>query len=232
MKHYFILEDHKEQAEALAKILHSYHSNIKTTIALSITEALQKIKEATYDLFFLDIQLSTEEQLSGNGIAFGKLLRTMTDYSSTPIIYITSFSEYINDAINSVHCYGFLQKPYLDTDAYHLLDSLANASDISTLKLKNKDCIYLELLFSDITHISSQLHYLNYYTQKDIHKSRQYTMKNLEEILPDYFIRCHKSYWVNRHFISSYDTINQCIRLCNDSTLIPVGRNYRNALIP
>lgn len=52
MKHYFILEDHKEQAEALAKILHSYHSNIKTTIALSITEALQKIKEVTYDLFF------------------------------------------------------------------------------------------------------------------------------------------------------------------------------------
>lgn len=231
MKHYFILEDHQEQAEALADIIYSYCTNIEITLSFSVAEALQKLNENIYDLFFLDIQLSTAEQISGNGIAFGKLLRTMADYSSTPIIFVTSFSAYINEAINSIHCYGFLHKPYLATDVYQLLDSLCTTQHISTLKLKNSDCVYLELSFSDITHISSQLHYLNYYTRKDIHKSRQYTMKNLEKILPEYFVRCHKSHWVNRHFIFSYDTVNQCIRLNNDSSIIPVGRNYRDALI-
>ena len=231
MKHYFILEDHKEQAEVLGKIIHSYQPNTQITIAISVAEALQKLTECTYDVFFLDIQLSTEEKDSGNGISFGKLLRTMKNYTTTPIIYVTSFSSYINEAINSVHCYGFLHKPYLATHVYELLDSLSEIENFPSLRLKNSDCVYFELLFTDLIYISSHLHYLNYHTQNVIHRSRQYTMKELETVLPHYFIRCHKSYWVNRNFISSYDTANQCIRFINHSTTIPVGRNYRDALL-
>lgn len=230
MKHYFILEDCKEQALALSKIIHSYQKDVELTVSFSIPEALSQLQTHTYDVFFLDIQLSSSESISGNGISFGKFIRTNETYRATPIIFVTSFSNYINEAINSVHCYGFLTKPYLPNDVYQMLDSISSKEAPAVLKLKNNDCIYLEIRFSDLVFIQSHLHYLHYHTPKDVHRSRQYTMKQLKEILPDYFVRCHKSHLVNRHFISSYDTINQCLRLVNHTSPIPVGRNYRDTL--
>ena len=181
-------------------------------------------------MFFLDIQLSSQEDISGNGISFGKLVRTYEAHRTTPIIFITSFPNYINEAINSVHCYGFLTKPYLPNDVFQMLDSISQKKTSAILKLKNSDCIYREINFSDILLIESHLHYLHYHTQNNVHRSRQYTMKQLETILPNYFVRCHKSYLVNRHFISSYDPINRRLHLANHATLIPVGRNYRDTL--
>ena len=209
MTHYFILEDHRGQALALSKIIQSYQKDIEITITFSIPEALSQLQTHTYDVFFLDIQLSSSGAISGNGISFGKLIRTNEAYRTTPIIFVTSFPNYINEAINSIHCYGFLTKPYLPNTVYQMLDSISDNTPSSTvLKLKSSDCIYWEISFSNLVFIQSHLHYLHYHTQNDVHRSRQYTMAELEEMLPDYFIRCHKSYLVNRHFISSYDSIN------------------------
>lgn len=230
MKHYFILEDHKEQALALSKIIQSYKKDIEITVSFSIPEAINQLQTHNYDVFFLDIQLSSSEEISGNGISFGKFIRANEAYRTTPIIFVTSFPNYINEAINSVHCYGFLTKPYLPNDVFQLLDSISPRQTPTVLKLKNNDCIYREIRFSNLIFIQSHLHYLHYHTQNDVHRSRQYTMKQLEEILPDYFVRCHKSHLVNRHFISSYDPINQCLRLTNQTSPIPVGRNYRDTL--
>ncbi len=231
MKYYFILEDHKEQALALSKIIKTYKLEAEITISHSISDAIQKFQAHTYDVFFLDVQLSTIDDISGNGISFGKLIRANEKYRTTPIIFVTSFSDYMSEAINSIHCYGFLTKPYTKEDVCQMLDSMSPNDSSDRLKLKNNDCIYREIPFSEIVFIQSHLHYLHYHTKKDVHRSRQYTMKQLEEILPDYFIRCHKSYFVNRHFISSYDPVNQCLCLNNQTLSIPVGRNYRNDVI-
>lgn len=231
MKQYFILEDHPEQAKALSKIIASHKKDVSITVAYTISEAMSLLHTThTYDVFFLDIQLSTLENVSGNGISFGKLIRSQDLYRTTPIIFVTSYTKYINEAINGIHCYGFLTKPYLPEDVYQLLASLMPKELPARLKLKNSDCIYREIPFSDLVFIQSYLHYLHYHTIQDVHRSRQYTMKQLEKVLPDYFVRCHKSYYVNRHFISTYDSVNGCIGLTKMEEIIPVGRNYRDII--
>ena len=44
MKHYFILEDHKEQALALSKIIQSYKKDIEITVSFSIPEAINQLQ--------------------------------------------------------------------------------------------------------------------------------------------------------------------------------------------
>lgn len=52
MKYYFILEDHKEQALALSKIIKTYKLEAEITISHSISDAIQKFQAHTYDVFF------------------------------------------------------------------------------------------------------------------------------------------------------------------------------------
>lgn len=221
MKNFFILEDHREQAEALAVMIRQYSPDALVSIATSIEEAALVLKRETYDLFFLDILLSEDDTSNSDGISFGKLLRSTKPYQQTPIIYITSYASYMSEAINKIHCYGFLQKPYTQYKVFALLDYLINSPSNIALQIKTESCVYRDLLFTDMIHIHSRGHNLNYTTIKGNFLSRQFTMSDLTTLLPDYFLRCHKSYWVNRHYISSIDTTSRYIHLrnCTDTNL-------------
>ena len=66
-----------------------------------------------------------------------------------------------------------------------------------------------------------------YETTDCSHTSRQYTMKQLEEQLPENFIRCHKSYIINTDYIKNFDTVNHYIQMYHTSKLIPVARTFQ-----
>lgn len=229
MENYLILEDHTEQAKALSILIENYQSDIRVQIATSISQALLLLEDNTFDAFFLDIQLSEQNVLSGDGIQFGQLLRTSPSYQNTPIIYVTSFGGYISEAINHIHCYGFLQKPYHSSDVYALLDNLTNTPIVRSLQLRTNEYVIREISYSDLLHVHSKGRYLHYHTLYEVYTSRQYTMQTLSDMLPDYFIRCHKSHLFNYHYFAAYDTSNQYIRLLHYTEPIPVGRNYKDA---
>lgn len=231
MKNYLILEDNQDQAKALSILIKNYRSDVSVHVAASISQALQLLENYTFDVFFLDIQLSEINALVGDGIKFGQLLRTYSSYQDTPIIYVTSFGGYMSEAINSVHCYGFLQKPYLPADVHALLDSLTNDPVVHSFSLRTNEYIIREIFYSDLLYVHSKGRYLYYHTLQEVYTSRQYTMQTLLDILPDYFVRCHKSHLFNYHYFVAYDTANQCVRLHQYKEPIPVGRNYKDTFI-
>ena len=50
--------------------------------------------------------------------------------------------------------------------------------------------------------------------------------------LPDYFIRCHKSYVVNKYFIANYDKSTLYITVRTDpQTSIPIGYAYHKSFV-
>ncbi|MCR4891173.1 MAG: LytTR family transcriptional regulator DNA-binding domain-containing protein [Lachnospiraceae bacterium] len=55
------------------------------------------------------------------------------------------------------------------------------------------------------------------------------TLDRLQVILPDYFIRCHKSYIVNRHKVVRYNGTDSVLIL-DDHTEVPVSRSYRSTI--
>jgi len=110
-----IIEDHPIIAIAYQNTLQLFEKNNKvkfnTHTCTSIIEALQKIKNTTYDLFFLDILLppSIEDNIL-NGEQLGVKIREL--YPNTKIIVATSLSNNhkIQSIINKVNPDAFLIK--------------------------------------------------------------------------------------------------------------------------
>lgn len=232
MKQYLIVEDHKEQAEALSRIIKDFNSEVTVFISHSISTALQILTENRIDLFFLDILLSEERTLAGDGIELGKMIRIMSHYQNTPIIYVTSFCNQIHTAVNDIHCYGFLHKPYSAEDVHKLLEHLFQTpAKKDLLSLHACNSVYIEIPLSTLIVIEAQGKMMNYYLKDKFYTSRQYTMQELESVLPYYFKRCHRSFIINQNYFHFYNTTKHTIQLTDYKNPIPVGRNYKSFFI-
>lgn len=80
-----------------------------------------------------------------------------------------------------------------------------------------------------------EIHYLEARDKKIILHVNKYeisfysSLQKLEKSLPDYFIRCHRSYIVNFMFIQKADLINGVFYL-NKKTVIPISQKYKTRL--
>lgn len=229
MKQILLVEDVLTQAKGLKSIIQSHMKDIEITIATNITDALQFIQTLpTIDLFFLDIALSENPTKKNDGITLGLEIRSIMKYINTPIIYVTSYTNRIQEAINKVHCFGFLYKPYTPSDVTNLLDSIFEAEKKEQkLLLKVESSVFFNLDLSSLLFINAAGKYMTYQTLDSSHTSRQYTMKQLEQQLPENFIRCHKSYIINKDYIKNFDTVNHYIQMYHTLELIPVTRTFQ-----
>jgi two-component system response regulator AgrA len=58
-----------------------------------------------------------------------------------------------------------------------------------------------------------------------------YWLKNMKKKLSDNFIKCHKSYIVNKDFITYVEHIKNLIYLKNVKEVIPIGRKYKEEIL-
>ena len=57
-----------------------------------------------------------------------------------------------------------------------------------------------------------------------------HTLKKIEEVLPKYFVRCHRSYIVNTRYISRINFSQNTLLLTGD-IVIPVSQKYRKMIL-
>lgn len=88
------------------------------------------------------------------------------------------------------------------------------------LNSKNK------LYFDDIYFIKSEGNYVDFHLEKKSITDRNTLLLVLEKLPPN-FVRCHRSYLVNKNFIQS--TSSSFIKLSNGNEL-PVSRTYKSAI--
>ena len=67
-----------------------------------------------YSVYLLDIQLSDNEHETG--INLGKLIRSNKRTLFSPIIFTTTVTSAMKTALNELHCYNFLEKPFSSSD--------------------------------------------------------------------------------------------------------------------
>ena len=164
---------------------------------------LQKMKEESYDLVFLDIQMPEL-----NGMDFLKIIK-----NKTPIILTTAYSDF---ALESYE-YGvvdYLLKP-ISYDRFYksvlrvkdrFLENSSEKSNIEEndfffVKSEGKK---IKVNFQEILYIEGLRDYVNIKTTAEEFIILE-NLKNLENLLPKYFKRIHKSYIVNLQKITSID---------------------------
>lgn len=220
----FILEDNITFARNLIETLRAYPVKLDYTLVSNLNEALDQLDNSIrYTAFFVDISLD-ETTENTDGLSFAKYVSESSRFKDIPIIFTTSFPNYVYEALNRFHCYAYLLKPFQPEDVFYQLDQIFKTND--TIRLKTAEGIFMKLSTDEIYYIQAFGRNMLFSTTHGEISSRQYTMKSLNELLPDYFKRCHKSFLVNTKYIQSVNPKNRtlCLKEINDE--IPYGRDF------
>lgn len=190
-------------------------------------EAIKIMEGKQIDLVFLDVQMP---HLSG--IDFMKMLQ-----GKTQVILTTAYSEFAVEGFEN-EALDYLLKPiafdrFLKASQRALNSATFSPSDWQPVE-KEDDYMFvktetkgkmLKINFEDIAYVEGLKNYVSIFVADE--RIITYTsIKALEEKLPSYFMRVHKSYIVSLKKVRAVDG-NQ-ILLHNMKAYVPLGETYRN----
>ena len=192
----------------------------------SALEAKEILNQENIDAIFCDINMPDL-----NGMDFVKSLQM-----PPLIVFTTAYSEYAVEGFK-VDAVDYLLKPFGLDDfrraASRIQERLSAAqktvveeSDDDTIFIKT-DYRVLKIAISDIRYIEGMSEYLK------IHLESQQKpvvtllpMKKMEEYLPPYFMRIHRSYIIN---LKKIQEVNKNRVIMDADTYLPIGDNYKEA---
>lgn len=197
-------------------------SNIELVAKFTnVEKAKEYIINNVIDLLFLDIQMPDM-----NGIDFYKQFA-----SDKLVIFTTAFSEFAIEGFN-VNAVDYLVKPF---DFNRFLLSCNKAIEAYSFKnniqetfvsIKSDSKIY-NIKSSEISHIESKDDYVKVFLLDGKHLLSKITTKGILEILPDNFIRVHRSFIINKNFVKHISTTAVKVNQAE----IPIGKNYKDELM-
>lgn len=230
MLNILIVEDSSIILEYLSKIIKKANSDWNVSTCTSYESALNLAKQIYFDLFILDYELN-KDNAAENGIALGLALRKMSYYKNTPVIFETSFSDHIFDAVNHLNCIYYLVKPYETEQVLEMINKIISFQDKSPrLALHDLNGVDNYLYAKDILYVVSNRHHLDIFqTNDDTFTCIRHSLDSLEESSEGMLVRCHKSYLINIKYITNIDRSNFYITLTSaykKPYTIPVGRKY------
>lgn len=217
--HIAICDDDKNAQERLAEVIQDWADDRKAEVEFQYYDSaemfLMSWPEVPCDLVFLDIKMK-----SMDGVQLAGSIRKKD--KNIMIVFVTSFRQYSLCGYN-VEALNYLIKPVsavkllptLDK-AYMIYNSRRN-SFVITAKGKDLCKVFLD----DIYCISMSAHYAEVFTADESYTIRK-TVKELGEMLPEYFVRCHRSHMVN---------VFKVERICGNSLVLynqkelPLSRN-------
>ena len=177
--------------------------------------ALPRLHEGSIDLLFLDIQMP--------GMTGLELLRSLR--RPPAVILTTAYSDYALEGYD-LDVVDYLLKPFgFDrfVRAVGRAEEHRDPAPEATYQLVKADYKVYRIAYADIVYLESMREYVAYHTRDGKRILSLAALKQLEEELPDNFLRVHKSYIVARGKVTALEG-NQ-LRL--GDKLIPIGGSYR-----
>ena len=205
----------------------------------SALEARQYLEHDTVDVLFCDINMPDL-----NGMDFVKSLTV-----PPLIVFTTAYSEYAVEGFK-VNAVDYLLKPFglqdfqraanrvrERLDESHLSPLTSHppslTSNLSPLTSQN-DTIFLKtdyrivkVSISDIRYVEGMSEYLKVWIEGEAKPIiTLLSMKKMEEHLPDYFMRIHRSYIIN---LTKIQEVNKNRVIMDSDTYLPIGDLYKEA---
>ena len=196
----------------------------------SAIEAKDILNRENIDAIFCDINMPDL-----NGMEFVKSL------ASPPlIVFTTAYSEYAVEGFQ-VNAVDYLLKPFglddfkraanrlqerLSAPAALVAVTPADKDDDDTIFVKT-DYRVVKVAISDIRYIEGMSEYLKLHLKSDPKPLiTLLSMKKIEEFLPSYFMRIHRSYIIN---LKEIQEVNKNRVIMDADTYLPIGDNYKEA---
>ncbi|SRX54334.1 LytTR family DNA-binding domain-containing protein [Aequorivita sp. CIP111184] len=180
-------------------------------------EALSLLKSSKIDLLFLDIQMPDIK-----GTDFAELINT----TDTRIIFTTAYSEYALKGFE-LNALDYLVKPITFKRFLSAVERLPKqeSNEENYIIIKSGYDLH-KVLYQDIIFIESDSEYVNYHLENGKKIMANQSLGKLESILPNLFLRVHRSYIVNKEKVTGLK--NRELLLSKEK--IPVSDSYYNAV--
>ena len=234
----YICEDNKKQREFISSFISDYciFRNLDADVALAShdpNEILTHYENAENpSLFFLDIELKAEI----NGIELASRIRKQ--HKKASIVFLTTHSEMTLLTFHyKVEALDFIIKDSQDNIKRKIADCI-NISykrqfvtdESKTLRISVDDKIIFldidEIIFIETTMVR---HKLRLHTSKRILEFNG-ELKALENQLDERFVRCHKSFIINKGKVSSINNKDNTVTMVNNS-ICPISRTKKKLLL-
>ena len=188
----------------------------------SAVEARAFLEHDTVDAIFCDINMPDL-----NGMDFVKSLAV-----PPLVVFTTAYSEYAVEGFR-VNAVDYLLKPFGLQDfqraASRLKERLSESAPVDSddsLFLKT-DYRIVKVSIPDIRYVEAMSEYLKVWIQGEAKPIiTLLSMKKMEERLPDYFMRIHRSYIINLTMIQE---VNKNRVIMDADTYLPIGDMYKEA---
>lgn len=233
-----IVEDDPHIAKLLLSCVMEIDDSIRAISAVQSAEALSIASREVIDLFILDIQLADYK-----GTKLALQLRSIDQYSYTPIIFATAQVNEELTAYRDIKCYNFLIKPFMKEQVISVLrDTIRYSQHLDleqqnkTLRIEQKSHIF-EFKLDQIVYVESfgknlELHLRTGEDQVRSDRISGLSLKKMSELLDDHsFVQCHKSYIINTSYMTKIDKTEGFVELIGVPHPIPIGNKYRDILL-
>ncbi|MBZ4646934.1 MAG: hypothetical protein PWR27_2378 [Petroclostridium sp.] len=202
MNSILILEDEDYTRKFIKQLVSESAPAFQILDTSKSSEAIDFAKEYLPDIALLDIELDASEKL--NGLDVAKIIHTVSP--DTKLVFITGHSQYAMYSFG-VHPYDYILKPIDIKKFIETISVLTNEVKKEKTVLRKANKIIIEnnneIIFitpEDILFIEKQKKSLLVYTAENVYCVQQ-TLNGLEQSLPQYFIRVHRSFIVNKNKI-------------------------------
>ncbi|MBQ9935245.1 MAG: response regulator [Lachnospiraceae bacterium] len=113
-KRVLILENDASERKTLTEFVEK-HKDVQVYATDNIGEAMEISLRNNIDLFFVDIVLDNNSSYEILGMEFAKMIRKISQYAFTPIVFITCLDDPSMSAYRDIHCYSYLGKEHILT---------------------------------------------------------------------------------------------------------------------
>lgn len=197
MIHIALCEDNREDLENLRSILYQTKISSDITVYTSAETLLFDMEsgQKQFDPFFLDIYLP-----GLNGVEAAHRIR-MTDENSL-LVFLTSSEDFYREAFD-LYAFHYLLKPIEQTELAEVMQKavkrINRPEEMLQISFRRQTILLKQM---EIMYICSYSHVL-YFHMKDGQKYTSYDkLDTLEpQLMPEQFVRCHKSFLVNLFYV-------------------------------
>lgn len=204
---YIIIEDEKESLEHLQNELNNHSELVCLGVASSVNDGIVLTLTQKPNIIFLDVELD-------DGIGFEILKETNSFFNEPPfVIVVSEFEKYAKKAINYDVLF-YLDKPIDPVKLTVAINKFKKRfSELKNhISIKDKTAHWL-VKHESILYIQSDGSYCNIHRLNDKKITVTKPMKEIENLLPKSFLRCHKSYIININYIEKMNTTLRVIML-------------------
>ena len=197
-----ICDDEKSTCSDLEDLLLKYamqeKGSLNTEVFYSGDPLLDYLKREKTDILFLDIELP-----GMNGVSVGKYIREIMEDDNLFLVYISSKEHYALQLFQN-QPFDFLVKPIEQEKVYPVLDHIyriAGKNNRSFVYQNHNDSF--RIAYNDILYFQSEGRKINI-VMKDGIETFYGKLSAMEEKVPEFFLRIHKSYLVNQNYVKEF----------------------------